>query len=127
MRRLPHSIVAGGTSVWCDGMEWHCNGDRAAAAAAAAAAARFVASSRSQPQELKQFMRHRVEIAARYPDLFIDFVRDLALAAEHVNEGQNIALLKDSTDIVTAGSDESSPVRFYGSFIFIFILMIFVF
>ena len=42
-------------------------------------------------------MRHRVEIAARYPDLFIDFVRDLALATEHVEEGQNIALLKDST------------------------------
>jgi WD40 repeat protein len=72
-------------------------------------------SSRDQSTALKQFMRHREEIADKYPDLFLEFIQniDLIVEDELAPQGQNIALLKSAADIITAGSEELRPIRLW--------------
>jgi WD40 repeat protein len=75
----------------------------------------IAASTQDQPAALKQFMRHRVEIAGKYPDLFIEFLQNIDLVEEEdmMPQGHNIAYLKNGTDLTTAGSSEKKPLRFW--------------
>ena len=70
-----------------------------------------LAARGEQMLALGQFMRHRVELARKYPDLFLEFLSELSLVREtHLApEGRNIALLPSATDFVTMGSHECMP------------------
>ena len=62
------------------------------------------------PHALLQFMRHRVEIATKYPDIFLDFIRNLQLTEL---DGSGFALLHDSSRMLTEGSEDAAPSDFW--------------
>ena len=68
-------------------------------------------SARDQPPALRQFMRHRAELASKYPDLFLEFIHSLELVREDrlAPQGGNIALLPPGMELFTAGSEHRYP------------------
>ena len=64
-----------------------------------------------QPYALRPFMSHRTEIAAKYPDLFLEFVKTVQLTREDrlLPQGNIVALLPSTTATLVAGSPERTP------------------
>ena len=63
------------------------------------------------PAVLEPFMRHRVEICNHYPDLFLEFIKEIRLVreVELTPSGKNTALLTGATQFLTSGSKQRSP------------------
>ncbi|KAH8045852.1 hypothetical protein JL722_14008 [Aureococcus anophagefferens] len=55
------------------------------------------------------------ELAEKYPDILVAFLTDLTMIQDHALApmGRNIALLPSSTNLITAGSSERSPAKFW--------------
>ena len=71
----------------------------------------FVIQVGEQPYALRPFMRHRTEIAAKCPDLFLEFVKTVQLTREDrlLPQGNIVALLPSTTATLVAGSPERTP------------------
>ena len=70
-----------------------------------------IASDHSDlPHALRQFTRHRVEIAHKYPDIFIEFIRSLRLLQlDGAMHASNFAALHDASRMLTEGSEDPEP------------------
>ena len=71
----------------------------------------MVSNIQEHPSALEPFMRHRVEIAAQYPDLFLEFIKTTQLVREEslAPAGKNTALLLSATQFLVSGSEERTP------------------
>lgn len=69
----------------------------------------------AHPSALDPFIRHRVEIADKYPDIFLEFMQSVSLIREDklTPNDRNTALLQSAGKFLVAGSKDREPTNLW--------------